>query len=251
MVSSAGMRNYRVHSDAALTVGAQIELDKGATKHLVAVLRVGLGDTITVFNGDGFNYLCSVIEITKSSLSVRVVSKSDPENESNLSTTLGLAVSKGDRFEWAIKKATELGVTSIAPLLTQRVDVRLPPDRWAKKRSHWQQVVIAACEQSGRAFVPTVGDATPLASWLPSLDADTRFVLDPRALGAAKPADEPRHIALLIGPEGGLTNDEVALAKANNFVSMSIGPRIMRTETAPIAALSVIGAKWGDLNCFE
>ena len=245
------MRHYRVYSDTALALGAQAELDKGAAKHLAAVLRVGLGDTITVFNGDGFNYLCSVLEITKSSLSVRVVSKSDPENESSLSTTLGLAVSKGDRFEWAIKKATELGVTSIAPLLTQRVDVRLPPDRWAKKRSHWQQVVIAACEQSGRAFVPTVCDATPLASWLSTLDAETRFVLDPKALGAPKPADEPRHIALLIGPEGGLTDDEVALAKGNHFIGMSLGPRILRTETAPIAALSIIGAKWGDLNSFQ
>ena len=245
------MRNYRVYSDTVLAVGAQAELDKGATKHLVAVLRVGLGDTITVFNGDGFNYLCSVIEITKSALSVSVTSKSDPGNESNLSTTLGLAVSKGDRFEWAIKKATELGVTSIAPLLTQRVDVRLPPDRWAKKRSHWQQVVIAACEQSGRAFVPTVCDAQPVASWLSTLDADTRFVLDPRALGAAKPAKEPDNIALLIGPEGGLTDEEVALAKANDFIGLSIGPRIMRTETAPIAALSIIGAKWGDLNSFH
>ena len=245
------MRNYRVYSDAVLVVGAQAELDKGATKHLVAVLRVGLGDTITVFNGDGFNYLCSVIEITKSSLSVRVTSKSDPENESNLSTMLGLAVSKGDRFEWAIKKATELGVTSIAPLLTQRVDVRLPPDRWAKKRSHWQQVVIAACEQSGRAVVPTVCDATPLANWLLNLEADTRFVLDPRTMVAATPIDEPEHIALLIGPEGGLTDEEIALAKANDFVGLSLGPRIMRTETAPITALSIIGAKWGDLNSFQ
>lgn len=245
------MRHYRVYSDTALALGAQAELDKGAAKHLAAVLRVGLGDTITVFNGDGFNYLCSVLEITKSALSVRVVSKSDPENESSLATTLGLAVSKGDRFEWAIKKATELGVTSIAPLLTQRVDVRLPPDRWAKKRSHWQQVVIAACEQSGRAFVPTVCDAQPVANWLSTLDAETRFVLDPKALGAAKPADEPRHIALLIGPEGGLTDEEVALAKANHFVGLSLGPRIMRTETAPIAALSIIGAKWGDLNSFQ
>lgn len=245
------MRNYRVYSGAALAVGAQVELDKGATKHLVAVLRVSLGDTVTVFNGDGFNYLCSVTEVTKSSLLVSVISKSNPENESNLSTTLGLAVSKGDRFEWAIKKATELGVTSITPLLTQRVDVRLPPDRWAKKRSHWQQVVIAACEQSGRAFVPTVCDATPLASWLPALDADTRFVLDPRALVAAKSADEPDHIALLIGPEGGLTAEEVALARAHDFIGLSLGPRIMRTETAPIAALSIIGAKWGDLNSFQ
>jgi len=245
------MRHYRVYSDTALAVGAQAELDKGAAKHLAAVLRVRLGDTITVFNGDGFNYLCSVLEITRSALSVSITSRSHPENESNLSTTLGLAVSKGDRFEWAIKKATELGVTSIAPLLTQRVDVRLPPDRWAKKRSHWQQVVIAACEQSGRAFVPTVCDANPLANWLPTLDADTRFVLDPRAVGAAKPADKPNNIALLIGPEGGLTDEEVALAKTNNFIGWPLGPRILRTETAPIAALSIIGATWGDLNTFH
>ena len=245
------MRSYRVYSACPLDIGAIANLDKGATKHLVAVLRVQLGNTVTVFNGDGFNYLCTVVEIHKSALSVRVVSRSSPENESCLATTLGLAVSKGDRFDWAIKKATELGVTSIVPVLTQRVDVRLPPDRWAKKRAHWQQIVIAACEQSGRAYVPTVCDAQPLASWLPTLEADARFVLDPRTATAARTVDPPDHIALLIGPEGGLTDEEIELAKTSQFVGLSLGPRVMRTETAPIAALSIIGAKWGDLNSFE
>ena len=245
------MRSYRVYSDCPLDVGAIANLDKGATKHLVAVLRVQLENTVTVFNGDGFDYLCSVVEIHKSALAVRVVSRSSPDNESRLVTTLGLAVSKGDRFDWAIKKATELGVTSIVPLLTKRVDVRLPPDRWVKKRAHWQQAVIAACEQSGRAYVPTVCDAQPLASWLLTLEADTRFVLDPRTLTAARTADQPDHIALLIGPEGGLTDEEIELSIASQFVGLSLGPRVMRTETAPIAALSIIGAKWGDLNTFE
>ena len=134
-------------------------------------------------------------------------------------------------------------------LANAAVDVRLPPDRWAKKRSLATSGDRRVSNR--RAFVPTVGDATPLAKWLSNICAYTCFVLDPRAVTGARPADEPNNIALLIGPEGGLTDEEVALAKANEFIGLSLGPRIMRTETAPLAALSVIGAIWGDLNCFE
>jgi 16S rRNA (uracil1498-N3)-methyltransferase len=164
-----------------------------------------------------------------------------------LNTCLALGVSKGDRFEWAIKKATELGVTSIVPILSQRVDVRLSPDRWHKKQEHWQQIVISACEQSGRAVVPKVQEPTTLPQWLSDVEADCKLVLDPEATPRAI-NDQPASIALLIGPEGGLAASELTLAWENGFSAMRLGPRILRTETAPLVALSVLGARWGDIN---
>lgn len=241
------MRNYRVHSDSDFIVGQPASLDERSSHHLGRVLRVKVGDAVTVFNGDGYNYDSHISAITKSRITVDLVSKEDPGNESPLCTHLGLAVSKGDRFEWAIKKATELGVSSISPILSQRVDVRLAPERWQKKRDHWQQVVISACEQSGRAMVPEVAPPQQIRGWLEASAADYKFCLHP-GLSSALPTAQPGSIALLIGPEGGLTEDEVALAIDCGFQGLNLGPRILRTETAPIVALSVVGAHWGDLR---
>jgi 16S rRNA (uracil1498-N3)-methyltransferase len=162
-------------------------------------------------------------------------------------TCLALGVSKGDRFEWAIKKATELGVTSIVPMLSQRVDVRLSPERWQKKQEHWQQIVISACEQSGRAVIPLVEEPTNLPHWLSHVEADCKLVLDPCGVSNDL-TNKPVRIALLIGPEGGLAASELDLASENGFTAMKLGPRVLRTETAPLVALSVLGARWGDIN---
>jgi len=241
------MRSYRVHSHSDLTVGQQVVLDERASHHLARVLRVKVGEAVTVFNGDGYNYLSLVTSNTKSEVKVDLLSKEDPSNESPLTTHLGLAVSKGDRFEWAIKKATELGVAKISPILSQRVDVRLAPERWKKKQDHWQQIVISACEQSGRAIVPEVRTPQPLAGWVEAADADCKFCLHP-GLSNTLPETPPSSITLLIGPEGGLSNDEVTLASDHGFLGLNLGPRILRTETAPLVALSVVGAHWGDLR---
>ena len=241
------MRSYRVHSHSDLTVGQQVVLDERASHHLARVLRVKVGEAVTVFNGDGYNYLSLVTSNTKSEVKVDLLSKEDPSNESPLTTHLGLAVSKGDRFEWAIKKATELGVAKISPILSQRVDVRLAPERWKKKQDHWQQIVISACEQSGRAIVPEVDTPQPLAGWVEAADADCKFCLHP-GLSNTLPETPPSSITLLIGPEGGLSNDEVTLASDHGFLGLNLGPRILRTETAPLVALSVVGAHWGDLR---
>ena len=155
---------------------------------------------------------------------------------SSLNTCLALAVSKGDRFEWAIKKATELGVTSIVPIMSQRVDMRLSPERWQKKQEHWQQIVISACEQSGRALVPEVHEPTTLSQWLSDVEADCKLVLDPEATPSAL-HHQPASIALLTGPEGGLAPSELTLASENGFSAMRLGPRVLRTETAPLLSL--------------
>ena len=241
------MRSYRVHSQSDLKVGQSAVLDERSSHHLARVLRVKVDDAVTVFNGDGYNYCSRVSAVTKTNITVDLLTKEDPCNESPISTHLGLAVSKGDRFEWAIKKATELGVSSISPILSQRVDVRLSPERWQKKQDHWQQIVISACEQSGRAVVPEVHPPQPLGSWVEVTEADQKFCLHP-GLNNALPTTPPSNVALLVGPEGGLSDDEVALASDYGFIGLNLGPRILRTETAPIVALSVIGTQWGDLR---
>ena len=241
------MRSYRVYSSLPLTVDEQCHLDDRARHHLARVLRVKAGDRLCVFNGDGNNYQGAIVSASKNQVSVLIDSMEQADTESPLNTCLALGVSKGDRFEWAIKKATELGVSSIVPLLSQRVDVRLSPERWQKKQEHWQQVVISACEQSGRAVVPDVQEPTTLPHWLSHVEADCKLVLDPEATPNAL-NDQPASIALLIGPEGGLAPSELKLASENGFSAMRLGPRVLRTETAPLVALSVLGARWGDIN---
>ena len=241
------MRSYRVYSSRLLRVDEQCDLDDRASHHLARVLRVKTGDRLSVFNGDGNNYQGAIVSATKHQVSVIIDSIDQANTESSLNTCLALAVSKGDCFEWAIKKATELGVTSIVPILSQRVDVRLSPERWQKKQEHWQQIVISACEQSGRAIVPKVHESTALPYWLSQVEADCKLVLDPEATSNTL-HDQPARIALLIGPEGGLAPSELTLASENGFSAMRLGPRVLRTETAPIVALSVLGARWGDIN---
>ncbi len=244
------MRSYRVHSQSDLKVGQSAVLDERSSHHLARVLRVKINDAVTVFNGDGYNYTAKVASVTKTHVTVDLLSKEDPCNESPLVTHLGLAVSKGDRFEWAIKKATELGVSSISPILSQRVDVRLTPERWKKKQDHWQQIVISAGEQSGRAIVPEVHPPQPLGSWIETAEADQKFCLHP-GLSNALPNGQPSSVALLVGPEGGLSDGEVAVASDYGFLGLNLGPRILRTETAPLVALSVVGAQWGDLRAIN
>ena len=241
------MRSYRVYSSLPLTVDEQCDLDDRASRHLARVLRVKTGDSLCVFNGDGNNYRGAIVSVTKNQVSALIDSVEQADTESSLNTCLALCVSKGDRFEWAIKKATELGVTSIVPILSQRVDVRLSPERWQKKQEFWQQIVISACEQSGRAVIPHVQETTTLPHWLSTVKADCKLMLHPEATNNEM-NDQPARIALLIGPEGGLAPSELALASQNGFSGMSLGPRVLRTETAPLVALSVLGARWGDIS---
>ena len=241
------MRSYRVYSSSPLTSGQVCGLDEHASHHLARVLRAKVGTQVSVFNGDGHDYLGHIDAISKQHVTVNITSVKSLHTESTLHTCLALAVSKGDRFDWAIKKATELGVTSIVPILSQRVDVRLSPERWLKKRAHWQQAVISACEQSGRAVIPEVVSPKPLSSWVASVEADCKYLLDP-ALDSEETSTTPESVAILIGPEGGFTSEELRLASQFGFYALRLGPRVLRTETAPLVALSVIGARWGDIK---
>lgn len=230
-----------------LECGREVVLDELGSNHLARVLRVRVDDPVTLFNGDGVDYLATISHIGKRAVTLAVTTQTDAAAESPLYTELGLALSKGERFDWAIQKATEMGVSQITPLLSERVEVKLPPERLAKRQQHWQQVVISACEQSGRAVVPQLQPVMSLVDWCHQTDADCKLMLhhhEPAGLQAAA----PQRVALLIGPEGGLSANDIAQASGAGFKAWRIGPRVLRTETAPAVALAVLGARWGDLN---
>ena len=241
------MRTPRLFSDQPLLVGTEVVLEGSAAQYLGKVLRARVGDTVILFDGQGQQGTATIKAIAKHSVSAQLDTITTPQTESSLQTHLGLCLSKGDRFDWAIQKATELGVGSISPLYSTRVDFTVPPERLAKRLSHWQHIVTSACEQSGRVRIPTVNAPTSLTHWVSETLADLKLVLHCDVHSTSPLAAKPQSVALLIGPEGGLTDEEVATAERHHFQPWQLGPRILRTETAPVVALSVIGAQWGDM----
>jgi 16S rRNA (uracil1498-N3)-methyltransferase len=245
------VRNPRLFTDQPLTPGDQVVLKGNVAQHLGRVLRARSGDHIALFNGDGQEFAAQVLTVSKGEVSVEVGAAATPQTESPVFTTLGLCLSKGDRFDWAIQKATELGVGAIAPLLSERVDFNIPPDRIEKRVAHWQQIAISACEQCGRVKIPSITPPQSLVSWIENVSAEQKWVLhckeDTGVSASAVNQGAPRDAALLIGPEGGLTNHEFAAASTEGFQLLQLGPRVLRTETAPAAALSVLSVFWGEM----
>ena len=229
-----------------LAQGAEIKLEAEPARHIARTLRMQAGDTLVLFDGSGAEYPGELIAADKRGVTVRCGAPRVIDRESPLAVELGIAISRGDRVDRVVQKATELGIAGIAPLLTAR-GLKLPTDRRGKKHGHWQRIAESACEQCGRNRVPEVAEPQPLNTWLDTIDAPLRLVLDPRA----EPRDLPAYagaIALLCGPEGGLEEEEVTRAQAAGFGTLALGPRILRTETAPLAALAALQARWGDLR---
>lgn len=241
------MRRPRIFTEQPLSAGAEIALELGASRHLIAVLRLGPGDSITLFNGQGGEYSATLQGGTAKQSIVYVNDFSDIDRQSPLAIHLGVAISRGDRFDWVVQKATELGVAIITPLLTERTEVRLSAERRAKKQLQWCQIAIGACEQSGRNRPPRIDPVVPYNDWLP-VQADAKLILHPSATKLPHPNDSyPRSVALLVGPEGGLSDPEVIAAQQQGFTPLGLGPRILRTETAPLAGISILQAFWGDM----
>lgn len=225
----------------------RVELTGTAGHYLTRVLRLSEGDPVTLFNGDGHDYSAVITGVMPQLVQVRIMNSSLPGNESPLKITLVQAISRGERMDYALQKATELGVYRIQPLISQRVGVRLDASRQAKRLKHWQGVVISACEQSGRAFVPEVRTPLSITDWLSESDKSQRLVLDPFANSKLPDLSvEGDALHLLVGPEGGFTDDEIKEIRANDVVAVSLGPRVLRTETAGLAAIAVLQAKTGD-----
>lgn len=239
------MRVIRACVDAPLVVGNRMVLPEDAAGHLVRVLRLGVGDACVLFNGDGRDYDARIVAITKASVEVDIASARELRNESPLRIMLVQAIARGEKMDWILQKATELGVAGIVPVHSERGEVRLDGERAEKRLRHWRSVVVAACEQSGRARIPEVAAPRALAEALADLPA-TRCMLDPEAAQPLPSNVAGNACALAIGPEGGWSARDIATLEAAGFGGARLGPRVLRTETAGIAAIAALQALAGD-----
>jgi 16S rRNA (uracil1498-N3)-methyltransferase len=242
------MRTIRSYIPEKIFVGQQMQLSELASNHLVRVLRLGINDTCVLFNGDGFDYQAKVMSVAKRGASVDIISSHAVTNESPIAITLVQGIARGEKMDWILQKATELGVQRIVPVITDRTEVKLDAERSDKKMYHWLGVVASACEQSGRARLPEIMEPCALANW-PLQDKNfNKFSLDPKGtFGFSDLAKtKPVAVSLAIGPEGGFSERDFATLKAGGFQGLRMGPRILRTETAGPAAIAALNVLLGD-----
>ncbi|MDB2705531.1 16S rRNA (uracil(1498)-N(3))-methyltransferase [Pseudomonadota bacterium] len=217
-------------------------------RHAIQVLRLKKGDKVYLFDGHGVECEAELVEVSKRDSQVQVGEQIKVSNESPLTITLLQGISRGERMDYALQKAVELGVTRVIPVITERCNVQLSNNRAEKRLSHWQGVIVSACEQSGRSFVPELTEVMLLDDVLLACNAKCKLVLDPLAREGFTHVEKQDDLELLIGPEGGFSKQEVMQANKAGFQSVCFGPRILRTETATVAALAVVQALWGDLG---
>lgn len=237
----------RFFSPQPLAGKTSLVLEGQLVNYLTRVLRLTAGAEFQLFDGQQ-KCLARLVSHTKSQVTVEILQQLPVQEASPLYTHLGQALPKGDKFEWLVQKATELGVNEITPLMTQLSDIKLSPARAEKKLQQWQQIAISACEQCGRDNLVTINTPVNLAQWLSQRQEDVRLLLNPYAENSSLQAIQPASLALLIGPEGGLTDAENKLALAAEFTGLRLGPRVLRTETAPLAALTLAQHWWGDFS---
>lgn len=238
----------RFHCNQPLDIGMQLDLPDPVAHHL-AVLRLVAGDTVTLFNGQGGEYSAVLIHVDRKRCRVEVKAFDAREAEPGHALTLAQGLPEGSKMDWIVEKAVELGATAIQPLAAARSVVRLSEERAAKKLAHWQSVATAAAEQCGRNRVPLVAAPQSFSSWVAQRDLHPRILLSPRASQSL--ADWARHhppqaTTLMIGPEGGFSADEEAAAIAHGAICLSLGERVLRTETAGLAVLATLNALWGE-----
>lgn len=251
----------RIYTNSVLTEGTIFRPDKKAANHLVRVLRLKPGAKIILFNGRGGHYESVIDNIKGNIVEIAIGHHLAIETESPLDITLAQGISRGERMDYTIQKSVELGVSNIIPLITERCGVKLDAERSAKRLDHWQGVIVSACEQCGRNRIPVVHPVNTLQGWLSQsthhLEAENtgrahpylKLVLDTHhsnTLSQHARPDGP--IILLIGPEGGLTDVELQQVNEAGFASIRLGPRILRTETAGIAAITALQSLWGDMT---
>jgi len=243
------MSESRIHLDGPLAEGALVELPEGPFRHLVQVLRMQAGESLVVFDGRGGEYTAMLETVAKRSANLRVGAFHDVNRESPLQLTLVQGISKGERMDWTVQKAVELGVSAIVPVVTERCNVHLDREREAKRLDHWRSVMISACEQSGRTRIPELHPMMKFTDWLGSPVTGTRLVLDPMATRRLASVDAAAgSIHLMVGPEGGLSAEELRVAGEAGCVGVQMGPRVLRTETAGVVALSILQGLAGDLR---
>ena len=243
------MRVPRIYQNSPLNVGASVSLGDDAANHVGRVLRMVPDQEICLFNGQGGQYQAVITESGKKHVTVQITDFSALSVESPLSIHLGQVISRGDKMEFTIQKSVELGVNVITPLWSSRCGVRLQGDRLDKKLEQWQKIAISACEQCGRNSVPLIRPVMSLENWLAEPTDELKLTLHPRAQYSVGTLPEPTHgVRLVIGPEGGLSDDEIALTEQYNFQEMLLGPRVLRTETAALTAITALQCRFGDLS---
>ncbi len=244
------MRCTRLYLDTPLTPGANLELDERSAHHVSRVLRMKPGSRVQLFDGHGTEVRAELINVEKRRVSVHIESRLDRSMESPLQVVLGQGISKGERMDFTLQKSVELGAQTIVPLWTEHSQVQLDAQRLAKRMAHWQGVIISACEQCGRNLLPSLMEPMRVADWVQGLaPEDLGLLLDPeQPTSLAQLAAPAGRIQLLVGPEGGLSAQEQQQARAAGFVGIGLGPRILRTETAALAALAGLQALWGDFR---
>ncbi|MBA3581199.1 MAG: 16S rRNA (uracil(1498)-N(3))-methyltransferase [Gammaproteobacteria bacterium] len=241
------MRNTRVYLPTPLHAGETVNLDERARHHLVTVLRFESGMSCNIFDGQGNEY-SATLEVKGKHAHALLQSKIISPRESPLALHLGQGICRNDRMDWVTQKAVELGVQRITPIITERTQTRMDVKRETKRMEHWQAIIIAACEQSGRCYLPTLHAPLNVPEWLDACtNLDACLLLDPQ--GAQTVQSLPTNItsaALFIGPEGGLSDKEREAAYQQNWQGLRLGPRILRTETAALTGISILQARWGD-----
>jgi 16S rRNA (uracil1498-N3)-methyltransferase len=237
----------RLDLDPAMA-GRIVALPEVVAHHAVRVVRLAPGDALTLFDGAGGEYAATLAAVDKRGATVRIAAFDPVERESPLSVTLAQAIAANDAMDYAVRKAVELGVTAIQPVVTARSAPLPSGERGDRRLAHWRQIAIAACEQCGRNRVPKVAAPEPLSAWVMDWQGSGLVLTADAATSLAAVAQPAGPIALLVGPEGGLSERDVAAARARSFVPVRLGTRVLRTETAGVAALSVLQARWGDLR---
>lgn len=252
------MSNPRIYQNTEFSIGQTIALNEDAFGHTVRVLRLKDNDEIRLFNGltqNGQNgdFQAKLINVSKKHADAQIISFQEKNVESPLNIHLGQGISRGDRMDFTLQKSVELGVNTITPIFTERCGVKLNKERLAKKHEQWQKIVISACEQSGRSSVPKVNEPISLQDWLAQPTQALKINLHPKATHSimglpVQNTIEQARVRLLIGPEGGLSDDEILQANQSGFTDVLLGPRILRTETAALTAITALQCRFGDLT---
>ena len=244
------MRIPRIYQENnLLTAKSPFPLSPDAFQHLIKVLRCKIGHQIELFDGQGNQQSAQICTVEKKSATIELIGSPQSNAASALPIHLGQVLSKGERMDYALQKSVELGVSEITPLFSERCDVKLPSDRVEKKLQHWRKVVISACEQCRQNWLPTVNAPMNIEDWIKQSDAEIKLAMHTATQESKSLLDQslsPKSVAVLVGPEGGLSSTEVEQAEVSGFSALQLGPRVFRTETAPVVALSLLQMVWGD-----
>ncbi|PWI32126.1 16S rRNA (uracil(1498)-N(3))-methyltransferase [Vibrio albus] len=243
------MRVPRIYHPERINTLGPVSLSDDAAGHIGRVLRMQPEQEVLLFDGSGAEFPATITEVSKKHVQVNVTQRVEKSSESPLDIHLGQVVSRGEKMEFTIQKSVELGVNTITPLISERCGVKLDPKRFEKKLHQWQKIAIAACEQCGRNVVPQVRPLMKLEDWCAEKDDALKLNLHPRAHYSINTLPEPlTKVRLLIGPEGGLSVEEIAMTENYKFAETLLGPRVLRTETAALTAITALQVRFGDLG---